>query len=183
MQIYELIPENLKWVVDEDPVAVRDILKKGRTLENTHVKFSDYTRKDGALAQEFFRALTNNELLVAGRVRDFTEWANHWNRIRAEREAEKAEFRLQERIKKAREKAIREVQRARPNQFEVRVFQEESPSQMEELSSSDSSLEQVLDELDNYEINVIESENKNNNDRCCPLNIDCKDENCPLIHF
>lgn len=173
-------PGYVQWVVVNDPVAVKSILKNGKTLETSHIKAEDWPRGDKT-PHDLFAALQRNAVSVGGVIRDFNEWSAHWDQIRKDRERLEDEIRHQNRLDRARQAAIDEVRRLRPNQLDVQVVVEESPPRIESLSDSSAEENSVESEqfLDSFFREFLPPHNNN----CCRLNTDCKDPECKLVHF
>lgn len=166
------IHEAYKWIYTEDPTEVEEIIYKGKSLKHAHIETFDVERIKGSQEHiRIFEALKNNRLRDPDDVRDFQTWCEKWERNRQIKKEKDAEERLQSRINRARQKAIDEIHRLRPNQLKVEVIQEESPSRIEEISDSnseDSDLTNPQDVAARF--------------GCCPKNTEC-DLNCGLIHF
>ena len=179
---YENIPGRYTWTVDESPEGVECVLKKGVTLEN-EVKAEDWSRSEGTDRHWFyFNALRENRLRVNGHIRDFEEWCRTWDQRKQEKIEAELERRHQQRVARARRVAIENVRRLRPNQLDVHVIIEQSPSRIEEL---DTTPEPSSDEETNRWESLIEAHapRSPNHPECCPLNIDCEDAECSLQHF
>ena len=60
---------------------------------------------------------------------------------------------------------------------EAEDFDQDAPDQYEDLN-------QALDALDQYDALVSDADSNNNNEETlCPLNTDCKNDDCTLLHF
>ena len=179
---YENIPGKYTWIVDESPEGVESVLKKGVTLEN-EVKAEDWSRSEGTERHwHYFNALRENRLRVNGRIRDFDEWSQMWDERKQEKIEAELERRHQQRVARARRIAIENVRRLRPNQPDVHVIIEQSPSRIEEL---DTTPEPSSDEERNTWENLIEAHapRSPHHPECCPANTDCQDQECTLQHF
>ena len=146
--VYENLPENLKWVIENDPRDVQDILKYGRRLENAHVKMEVWSRREGPEKhRELFEKLQSDRVSVRGEIRKYSEWCYFWRQNRQEKELAEAAAKSARKLEKARQAAINRALRDNPGQENIRVVQEESPERIEELSSSSSSSSSLLLQL------------------------------------
>ena len=162
----ESVPNRLHWIVHNDPEAVEQILKKGKGLEFSNIYIPDMHRKDITKALEVFEKFRNGKLRENNVVRNFEDWRDFWEskKMKDLENAEEEKTRLK--IEKAKQRAINEIRKLRPHQLSINVYQEESPSRFEEISTSSEDSE-ISDQPQIW----------------CPLNVDCHDEACKLLHI
>ena len=186
---YEKIKGNLKWILNNSPKVVEDILRNGRTLENAHVKIEDWTRNSRTSEHwDLFHALKTNRVKRQGEIIDFHEWKAFWAEKEEKQREMEAEARLQKRIARARQAAIDEVRKRNPMQIYVPVIRQSSPPRIEVIdeSSDDENvplIQQSEPKVFGFNDALQGQQRADQNSAVCQSNVDCTNINCPLIHF